>query len=97
MRPVCACCLGSTKDTSCPSQSPGVLVGHRRGHSWWGWGEWSYRDVLSVLETLVGAVSDIGGGLGTDGCRSDDTGPCPSSRSPWRVNSEAGVTADNCG
>ena len=95
MRLVCACCLGSPKDASCP-QSPGLLVGQKRGHRGRWWGRWSCRGVLSVRETLGGAVSDIGGELSTNGRRSDDTGPCPSSHSPWRVNSEVGVTADNC-
>ena len=55
VRLVCVCCLGSPKDASCP-QSPGLLVGLKRGHSWrWG-GRWSCRDVLSVRETLVGAL-----------------------------------------
>ena len=56
-----------------------------------GGGGWSCRGVLSVRETGGGAVSDIGGELGTNRCRSDDTGPCPRSRSPWRVNSEGAL------
>lgn len=47
---------GQHRDTSC-SQSLGVLVGHMQGHSWQRWGRgWLCRGVLSVQETLVGAL-----------------------------------------